>query len=71
MPESLILSITTKGADITTDEAVMRVPHVSVSGTPKFYAEADAPDEESVDSSEVLVNTAKLGLLLKIGAAQY
>ncbi|WP_204806751.1 phage major capsid protein [Mycobacterium riyadhense] len=71
VPDALILQVGTKIAGVTGDEPTVRAPHVSYVGESAFTAEGATIDEAEPDSSETLINTAKVAILTKISIEQY
>ena len=53
------------------DEPAVRVPFVDVDDDAGFVAEGDDIDEAATDSSEVVINTGKVAVLVKVSREQY
>lgn len=69
--DALILTASTRVADIEGDEPVVRIPFVDADGDPGFVAEGATIDAADPDTSEKLISTGKIAHRIVLSREQF
>jgi HK97 family phage major capsid protein len=69
--EALVLTTSTKAGDVEGDEPAVRVPRLTLDGSPDFVAEGDTINDSQPDDSETVIHTGKVAVLTSVSREQY
>jgi HK97 family phage major capsid protein len=70
LPDALLITATTKVAQIEGDAPYVRIPKLDLSGDVAHIPEGNTFDEAEAEAEEVLLKTAKIGVLVRISREQ-